>query len=43
MKTLVFVFHPNLAKSRGKRYLIEEIEKQPNVTVHDVYRAYSKE
>ncbi|GIN74248.1 general stress protein 14 [Bacillus sp. J14TS2] len=43
MKTLVLVFHPNLAESRGNRHLVEEIREQPNVTVHNVYEAYSDE
>lgn len=43
MKTLVLIFHPNLAESRGNRYLSEEIKKHPNATVHNVYEAYSDE
>lgn len=42
MKTLVLIFHPNLAESRGNRYLIEAIEKQPDVTIHNVYEAYPR-
>jgi len=40
MKTLVLVFHPNLAASRANRRLTEELEQQANVTVHRVYEAY---
>ena len=43
MKTLVLIFHPNLAESRGNRHLVEEIKKDPNATVHNVYEAYSDE
>lgn len=43
MKTLVLVFHPNLPESRGNRYLVEEIKKQPHTTVHNVYESYSDE
>jgi putative NADPH-quinone reductase len=43
MKTLVLAFHPNLTASRVNRRLVEEMEKQPNVTVHRVYEAYLDE
>ncbi|WP_066190099.1 NAD(P)H-dependent oxidoreductase [Gracilibacillus timonensis] len=43
MKTLVLIFHPNLSESRGNRYLAEEIKKQPDVTIHDVYTSYADE
>lgn len=43
MKTLVLVFHPDLAASRVNRCWAEEMEKQSNVTVHRVYEAYPNE
>lgn len=43
MKTLVLVFHPNLAASRVNRCLTEELEQQGTVTVHRVYEAYPDE
>ncbi|MED3729411.1 NAD(P)H-dependent oxidoreductase [Priestia filamentosa] len=43
MKTLVLVFHPDLIASRANRCLMEEMEKQTNVTVHRVYEAYPDE
>lgn len=43
LKTLVLVFHPNLEQSRGNRYLLEEMIKQSNVTIHDIYEAYPDE
>jgi putative NADPH-quinone reductase len=43
MKTLVLVFHPDLTVSRANRRLMEEMEKQANVTVHSVYEAYPDE
>ncbi|WP_160036425.1 NAD(P)H-dependent oxidoreductase [Paenibacillus sp. An7] len=43
MKTLVLVFHPNIAASRVNRRLAEKMEKQTGVTVHRVYEAYPNE
>lgn len=43
MKTLVLVFHPNLSDSRLNRRWAEEMEKQPDVTIHRVYEAYPNE
>ncbi|WP_339170214.1 NAD(P)H-dependent oxidoreductase [Paenibacillus sp. FSL R5-0341] len=43
MKTLILVFHPNLATSRVNKRLTEEMEKQSNVTVHRLYEAYPDE
>lgn len=43
MKTLVLVFHPDLTASRVNRRLMEEMQKQANVTVRSVYEAYPEE
>lgn len=43
MKTLVLVFHPNLSISRVNRRWAEEMGKQDNVTLHNVYQAYPDE
>lgn len=43
MKTLVLVFHPTLANSRLNHYWAAEMNKQTEVTVHDVYKAYPDE
>lgn len=43
MKTIVLVFHPDMTNSRINRRLAEEMEKQPDVTVHRVYEAYPDE
>ena len=43
MKTLVLVFHSDITNSRINRRLVEEMEKQSNVTVHRVYEAYPNE
>lgn len=43
MKTLVLVFHPNLAGSRVNRRWMEEASKQDNVTVRHMYEIYPNE
>jgi glutathione-regulated potassium-efflux system ancillary protein KefG len=44
MRTLVIVVHPELAgKSRIHRRLTEELKRQGEVTVHDLYAAYPDE
>ncbi|MEH6993193.1 NAD(P)H-dependent oxidoreductase [Neobacillus drentensis] len=40
MKTLVLVAHPNLQESKVNRIWKERLEKEKNVTVHDLYRTY---
>jgi glutathione-regulated potassium-efflux system ancillary protein KefG len=43
MKTLVIVAHPNMEKSRINKRFMEEIRKQSNVTIHDLYGTYPDE
>jgi len=43
LKTIVFVFHPDITISRVNKALAKEIGKQENVTVHYVYEAYPNE
>ncbi|MEJ8305154.1 NAD(P)H-dependent oxidoreductase [Saccharibacillus sacchari] len=43
MKTLVLVFHPDLAASRLNRRWAEEISKQETVTVRRMYEIYPNE
>lgn len=43
MKTLVIVAHPNMDQSKVNKKLMEEIRKQPEVTVHELYKEYPDE
>lgn len=43
MKTLVIVAHPNLAESRINKRWVEELEKHPEITVHNLYQEYPNE
>lgn len=43
MKTLVLLFHPKMNESRGNFRLAEEIEKNPDVTLHNLYEEYPDE
>ncbi|AGK98580.1 NAD(P)H-dependent oxidoreductase [Clostridium pasteurianum] len=43
MKTLVIVAHPNMEESRINKRFMEEIKKQPKVTVHELYKEYEDE
>ncbi|MGZ4107412.1 MAG: NAD(P)H-dependent oxidoreductase [Tumebacillaceae bacterium] len=43
MKVLVIVAHPNLAESRVNKRWVEELEKHPEITVHNLYKEYPNE
>ncbi|MDF2675381.1 MAG: putative NADPH-quinone reductase [Clostridiales bacterium] len=43
MKTLVIVAHPNMNGSRINKRFMEEIEKQPDVTINNLYETYPDE
>jgi putative NADPH-quinone reductase len=43
MKTLVIAAHPDMNNSRINKRFIEEIKKQSDVTVHELYEAYPDE
>ncbi|KZE67052.1 MULTISPECIES: NAD(P)H-dependent oxidoreductase [Paenibacillus] len=43
MSTLVIVVHPDLAESRINKRWMQELEKQSNVTVHNLYEVYPDE
>jgi glutathione-regulated potassium-efflux system ancillary protein KefG len=40
MKTLVLIAHPNIQESNVNRIWKERLEKEKNITVHDLYQAY---
>lgn len=39
-KTLIILAHPNMAESKVNKALIESIQNEPNITVHDLYATY---
>ncbi|GIQ64649.1 hypothetical protein PACILC2_32170 [Paenibacillus cisolokensis] len=43
MKTLTLVAHPRLQESRVNRTWKERLEKEQNITVHDLYQTYPTE
>ena len=43
MKTLVIVTHPNIEASRVNKAWMEELQKQSDVTIHELYKAYPDE
>ncbi len=43
MKILVIVIHPNLEKSLVNRIWVQELEKQEDVTIHDLHKKYPDE
>lgn len=43
MKTLVIVTHPNMEASRVNKAWVEELQKQGDVTIHELYKAYPNE
>ncbi|TKH41447.1 general stress protein [Paenibacillus terrae] len=43
MSTLVIVTHPNLAESRVNKRWVQELKKQPGVTIHNLYEVYPDE
>ncbi len=43
MKTLVIVTHPNLEASRVNKAWTEQLQKQGDVTIHELYKAYPDE
>ncbi|MCD7035405.1 NAD(P)H-dependent oxidoreductase [Metabacillus sp. GX 13764] len=40
MKTLIIAAHPNLGQSKVNKAWLNRIQKEENVTVHDLYKAY---
>lgn len=40
MNTLIVVAHPNLQHSRVNRALVEAIQQETDITIHDLYAAY---
>lgn len=43
MSSLVIVVHPNLAESRINKRWVQELKKQPGVTIHNLYEVYPDE
>ncbi|WP_336773428.1 NAD(P)H-dependent oxidoreductase [Paenibacillus sp. MMO-58] len=43
MKTLVVVAHPNMEASRVNKAWLEELKKQGEYTIHEIYKAYPDE
>lgn len=43
MKTLVIVVHPNMEQSRVNKGFMDEIRKQSDVKVHELYKEYPDE
>ncbi|ACT04537.1 NAD(P)H-dependent oxidoreductase [Paenibacillus sp. JDR-2] len=43
MKTLVIVAHPNLESSNWNKAWVEELKKQGDITIHDIYKEYPTE
>ncbi|MCM3628339.1 NAD(P)H-dependent oxidoreductase [Paenibacillus glycanilyticus] len=43
MKTLVIVTHPNMEASRVNKAWVEELKKQGDITIHELYKAYPDE
>lgn len=43
MKTLVIVTHPNMNESRINKAWVQELQKQSNITIHQLYQAYPNE
>lgn len=39
-KTLIILAHPNIAESKVNKSLLESIQNEPNITVHDLYATY---
>ena len=39
-KTLIILAHPNISDSIVNKSLIESIQNEPNITVHDLYATY---
>jgi len=39
-KTLIILAHPNMAESKVNKALIESIQNDANITVHDLYATY---
>jgi glutathione-regulated potassium-efflux system ancillary protein KefG len=40
MKAMVIIAHPDIEKSRGNRRRILELQKYPEITVHNLYKEY---
>ncbi|SFI40700.1 Putative NADPH-quinone reductase (modulator of drug activity B) [Paenibacillus sp. UNC496MF] len=43
MKTLIIVTHPNLEASNWNKAWVEELKKQSDITIHDLYKEYPDE
>ncbi|MFC5651191.1 NAD(P)H-dependent oxidoreductase [Paenibacillus solisilvae] len=43
MKTLVIITHPNMAASRVNKSWLEELQKQGDFTIHELYKEYPDE
>ncbi|CAG7608513.1 General stress protein 14 [Paenibacillus solanacearum] len=43
MKTLVIVTHPNMDLSRVNKAWVDELQKQGDITVHELFKAYPDE
>lgn len=43
MKTLVIVTHPNMEQSKVNKRFLEEMKRQEEVTVHELYKEYPDE
>ncbi|MBZ5748890.1 NAD(P)H-dependent oxidoreductase [Metabacillus rhizolycopersici] len=43
MKVLVIVAHPNIEKSVVNRAWLGELEKHPDITIHELYKQYPDE
>ncbi|MBP3964999.1 NAD(P)H-dependent oxidoreductase [Paenibacillus lignilyticus] len=43
MRTLVIVAHPKMQESRVNRAWKERLEREPDITVHDLYQTYPNE
>lgn len=39
-KTLILLAHPNINDSKVNKALLESIQNEPNVTIHDLYATY---
>jgi len=39
-KTLIILAHPNIAESTVNKALIESVQNEPNITIHDLYATY---
>ena len=40
-KTLIILAHPNIAESRLNKTLLQELDDDTHVTIHDIYATVS--